>query len=65
MQQEKTIYTQGVPSISKLPKDTAKVFYATLLSRVIEYYRPATEAEKATQSVAETKMEVQNGLSKR
>ena len=55
MQQPKTVYTQGKPSITNLPKETAKVFYTTLLSKVIEYYHPSTPPDETTPSAVKTK----------
>lgn len=36
---ERKITTIGKPDIASLPKDTAKMFYAALLSQALEFYR--------------------------
>lgn len=36
---EREIYTVGRPSLENLSKNKLKVFYSTLLSCVVEYYK--------------------------
>lgn len=45
---ERKITTIGKPDISSLPKDTAKMFYAALLSQALEFYRSDLYQDKLT-----------------
>lgn len=36
---DRELYTVGRPSLEKLSKNELKVFYSTLLSCVVEYYK--------------------------
>lgn len=48
------IYTVGCPSLENLSKNELKVFYSTLLSCVVEYYKESPQ-EKCFSSQKEEK----------
>lgn len=53
---EREIYMVGRPSLEKLSKNELKVFYSTLLSCVVEYYK----VKPHEQCISEQKKEKQH-----
>ena len=50
---EREIYTVGRPSLEKLSKNELKVFYSTLLSCFVEYYRKKQQENGASEQKEE------------